>query len=350
MPWRNDASGTIVLVVHGAEIFDSGEAAWLMKTLRPVRTIVAGVMARTAAEESGLPVQFEGVPPSRVIRAITEPVVFADHAKSPESGKIFGNIIASRLDRRGLVQIECLQKIINIWDEGDRNLVSGISCLTGYPLIYLSSTCDQPGRERRIRGCLPGEPVYVNGIVIGRATENTIILRRNGSSIEVVRGIIPKEHGIEKLREMNPDLSTAWCKSGRIRSALPFSSARKSALYGRVVVIDHCGHELYAKLGPDCCGVLAIGDDTTAVCGHICAHRGIGVLGIIDGDQDSVLPSAFAPESIVLEVRSGRDDDLGREVAQMVGGGPVEWDEWIDLVLAHIGSRVRIMVDTREAR
>ena len=55
----------------------------------------------------------------------------------------------------------------------------------------------------------------------------------------------------------------------------------KAPSSGRVLVIDHCGHEIYARMPDDCCGVLAIGDDTTAVCGHICAHRGIPCLGLL---------------------------------------------------------------------
>ena len=50
---------------------------------------------------------------------------------------------------------------------------------------------------------------------------------------------------------------------------------------GRILVIDHCGHDLYRSITPGTCGVLAIGDDTTAVCGHICSHLGIPVFGVI---------------------------------------------------------------------
>ena len=71
------------MVVHGPEIFDSGNAAWLLEHLAPSRTIVAGVMARTAAEESGLPVEFDGRPPSRVILDVEGPVFLANHGKTP---------------------------------------------------------------------------------------------------------------------------------------------------------------------------------------------------------------------------------------------------------------------------
>ena len=98
----------------------------------------------------------------------------------------------------------------------------------------------------------------------------------------------------------------------------------------------------------DCCGVLAIGDDTTAVSGHICAHRGIPVLGIVDGDRDTIVPSAFAPGSVVVEVLRERDDDVGREIAQKVPDVQVVWDEWVQEMLTYLNKRVRVVIDQRK--
>ena len=56
-----------VMVVHGPEAFDCGDVARLQGLLSPGKTVVAGVMARTAAEESGLTVEFDGDVPSSVI-------------------------------------------------------------------------------------------------------------------------------------------------------------------------------------------------------------------------------------------------------------------------------------------
>ena len=67
-----------VMVVHGPELFDQGDVAWLMDILSPKRIVVAGVMARTAAEESGLRVEFNAQPPSRVIRSLDDPVFLAN--------------------------------------------------------------------------------------------------------------------------------------------------------------------------------------------------------------------------------------------------------------------------------
>ncbi len=122
----------------------------------------------------------------------------------------------------------------------------------------------------------------------------------------------------------------------------------KAPSSGRVLVIDHCGHEIYSRMPEDCCGVLAIGDDTTVVSGHICAHRGIPVLGIVDGDRDTVVPSAFAPGSVVAEVLGERDDDVGKEIAGKVPDVQVFWDEWVQEILKYLNKRVRVVVDLRE--
>ncbi|WAC04708.1 MAG: DUF2117 domain-containing protein [Methanoregula sp.] len=340
-----------VMVVHGPEIFDCGEVGWLIDTISPMRTIVAGVMARTAAEESGLPVEFQGDPPSLIINRLPDPVFLANHGKTAESGQIFGDIIASRLPGRGLVHVECSSRTVYIWDAGDKALASALSHLTGFTFKEAASTyCMVPG-ERVIRGCIPGEPVYINGIIIGRATLGTVILRNSDNfGIEPVIGLAPKVHGIRKVvRQGRVDLAAAWCKSGSIRTALPHEGAR-AVRAGRVVVIDHCGHQIYQKIGTDCCGVLSIGDDTTAVCGHICAHRGIPVLGIVDGDRDTIVTEAFPRGSVVVHAVSERDDDIGSELVPMAEKHPVVWDEWVDLVLEMLGDRVRVVVDTRVKR
>jgi hypothetical protein len=337
-----------VMVVHGPEIFDAGEASWLIDCICPSRTIVAGVMARTAAEESCLNVEFQGEPPSSVIRKISGPVFLANHGKTAESGRVFGDIVASRLPHSGLVQVECSDRTVYVWDDGDRALAATLSHLTGFELKSGGSTRSGDTRERTIRGCIPGEPVYVNGIIIGRATAGTVVLRdRDGGGIEPVSGLLPKVHGIEKLGWRGTiDLSTAWCKSGSIRSAPP-QHKEQPVQRGNVVVIDHCGHEIYQRVVQDCCGVLAIGDDTTAVCGHICAHRGIPVLGIVDGDRDTIVTESFAPGSVVVMTEGERDDDIGAEVALLAHNIPVVWDEWVDLVLRVLEPRVRVVVDTR---
>ncbi len=339
-----------VMVVHGPEILDSGEVAWLLETLKPASTIVAGVMARTAAEESHLPVEFSGKPPSDVIRASRGAVFLANRGKTAESGRIFGEIIASRLGNPGLVHVECSSRTIFCWNGGDRALALTLSQLTGFVIKVVTAIRSPVPATREIRGCIPGEAVYVNGIIIGRATADTVVIRWSGQTIEPASGLLPKPHGIEKLsRTGQLDLAAAWCKSGSIRTAVPKATGCAPE-EGRVLVIDHCGHEFYARLPDDCCGVLAIGDDTTMVCGHICLHRGIPVLGIVDGDQDVIVPSGFAHGSVIVEAITERDDDIGAEVAGCARTHMVRWREWVDEVLVHLEGRVKIVQDLRQSR
>jgi hypothetical protein len=339
---------SVVMVVHGPELFDQGDVVWLKDTICPKRIVVAGVMARTAAEESGLPVEFDARPPSRVIRAQDDPVFLANRGKTRKTGEILGNIVASRLGDRGLVHLECSGRIVYCWNKGDEELAKYLSRCTGFEKKSVKSTVHSQENVREIQGCIPGEAVYVNGIVIGRATADVVTIRSHRGVIEPGSGLEPKPHGLEKLSlDRNIDVSTAWCKSGPVRSILPQMKGRVSST-GRVLVIDHCGHEIYRKMPDDCCGVLAIGDDTTGVCGHICAHRGIPVLGIVDGDRDVIIPPAFAPGSVVAEVLYERDDDVGKELRNYIPDTSVSWDAWVQEILEHLKDRVRIVTDLRK--
>ncbi|MDD1679353.1 MAG: DUF2117 domain-containing protein [Methanomicrobiales archaeon] len=332
----------ITLVVHGPEVFDQGDVSRLLRILSPHRTLVAGVMARTAAEESGLPVEFSGEPPSALIRNHEGMVVLVNRGKTFQSGQIFGEIVSRKVGpRRGLFHLECSSEILYLWNNPDAHQGRELAIRTGFRPVALQSTGYTGGPlHREIRGCLPGEAVCINGLVIGRAIAETVVIEKAAEQIRVVSGLIPKPHGLEKLHNAGPvsDLSTLWCKSGNIRSSPPLAR-RGSLSAGRVVVIDHCGHDVYHALDTPLCGILAIGDDTTSVCGHIAAHRGIPVFGIVDGDADHLLKPRFAPGSVVVRVDPGTDDTVGQELAEQIAGKPVVWESWVRETLHHIAGR-----------
>jgi hypothetical protein len=334
----------IVMVVHGAEVFDHGDVAWLQRVLSPRRILVAGVMARTAAEESGLPVEFSGEPPSVLIRASEEEVILVNRGKTPRSGQIFGEIISRRTGPgRGFFHLECSSHTLYLWNRPEEGLGRELEERTGFRRTALQSISDTDSPPyRKIRGCLPGEVVCINGLVIGRATADTVVIGRAGNTLQVISGLIPKPHGLEKLqRTVNDfDLSRLWCKSGKIRSSLPRARTAPPPT-GRVAVIDHCGHDIYRILDDSVCGILAIGDDTTSVCGHIASHRGIPVFGVVDGDSDHLLEECFSPGSVIVQVDPGTDDRVGRELAEQVTYDPIRWDEWVEEMLHRLAGRAR---------
>jgi len=347
----NPLTADAVMVVHGPEVFDAGDVEWLIRLLSPREVLVAGVMARTAARESGLPVTCTDERPSVLLNALSGRAFLVNRGKTPESGRIFGEIIAGRLGSgRGLVHVESSSRTVYSWNRADDALAQEIAEMTGFTLASATSTGTPRDGTREIRGCIPGEAVFVNGIVIGTATDETVVLSSRNGTIRPVSGLEVKPHGFEKLlRRGLPDLRAAWCKSGMIRSAPPRPGKVRVSRAGRVAVIDHCGHTLYQEIeDEEVCGVLAIGDDTTAVCGHICSHAGIPVFGVVDGDGDGIVEPGFAPGSVVVEVTYGRDDDLGREVAATRDLEASYWDEWVEETLRSLEGRVRVVVDRRE--
>ncbi len=334
------------LVVHGPEAFDAGDVAYLRDLLAPSRILVAGVMARTAAEESGIPCEFCKRPPSVVMSSLPGSFILVNRGKTPESGRIFGEIVASRLGMRGLIHIECSSGTVYCWnpDEKNREISEKIAIKCGYELEKQDVAVIPVASERRIRGCIPGEAVYVNGIVVGHALSDEVRLGYDNGEICAVSGIRIKPHGLEKLKRLaTVDLSGAWCKSGTIRTHMP-KPAGRARTAGYVLVIDHCGHQLYDLMNEEVCGVLSIGDDTTAVCGHICSHLGVPVFGIVDGDGDGIVTAAFAPGSVVAEVKSERDDDVGNAIKSLVPHEMTEWNVFCEKILLCLGDRVNISI------
>jgi hypothetical protein len=333
-------SQKLILVLHGPEVFDAGDVPFLRDCLRPDRIVVAGVMARTAAEESGIPCEFISLPPSMVIRDLPGAVLLANHGKTPESGRIFGEIIASRLSPEPLCQLEASSKTFYVWNRALDHSILAVARRTGYA-VRPATTGKQAGcAERTIRGCRPGEPVYVNGIVIGTATGTDVVVRSVSGRLEPVAGLIPKDHGLEKLHRFSfTDLSGVWCKSGNLRTVVPGRAARRNRP-GHVILVDHCGHELYRRITPDTCGIVSIGDDTTAVCGHVASHLGIPVFGVIDGDGDGIVTGAFTGGSVIARALSEKDDDIGAELAGFIPDHVIEWDDFVKMLSDRLSGRV----------
>ena len=333
----------VILVFHGSEVFDSGAAARLISLLHPAASYVAGVMARTAAEESGLGVIYDGRRPSAILAGLEMRTALLVHqAKNEASAHRFGSLVHSHAGGRSLLMAEPAGGSLLTWGAPDPEVCRFVSDLTGYRIRSGAPLRRDHPDTRSIGGCLPGEPVFVNGIIIGHATGYEAVIRITDGELRAVSGIILKEHGVEKLiRAGCPDISSAWCKSGSVRGSVPRTGSR-SPSRGRIMVIDHTAMAWYDRLSSDVCGVLAIGDDTTSVCGHVGCFRGIPVLGITDGDADGIVPEGYAPGSLILEAVRERDDDLGREVAARVPAGPVVWEEWVAAVICSLGDRVRV--------
>jgi len=87
----------------------------------------------------------------------------------------------------------------------------------------------------------------------------------------------------------------------------------------KIAIIDHCAESTF-ELVKDAGLVITVGDDTTTIAADILTRLGIPVIGIIDGDIDGVLENSMVPEgSVIIRVKAGFDDVVGREVFELLG-------------------------------
>lgn len=108
-------------------------------------------------------------------------------------------LIHSHLKDRGLILIDPGTCQIVTWGVVDPSLSTWLSEITGYPFVSGNYHAANPPDTRVIGGCLPGEPVFVNGIIIGYATGEEAVISLQDGTIQAVSGIELKDHGVETL-------------------------------------------------------------------------------------------------------------------------------------------------------
>jgi len=337
----------IGIVLHGPEIIDASSAERIIGILKQEHAVTAklgGTMGRTAVLDAGLEDIIDisqGLTPSETIAALKDHIdvaVLLNQGKTLETGEQFGRIVASKIDPSiPLVHIESPDlggRIIYHSPKAKRYAEYIKKFLKEhcqkYDLVlkrrnagHLDVRVEGDMTIRRIAGALPGENIRLNGIIIGSAarTEPEIVCR-DGRMIELRGGKI-KPHGIEKLVNKRIDLFTAKIKTGNIRRTKHRKRIKKIQPHApgkTVAMIDHCAESTF-ELVKDAGAVVTVGDDTTAIAADILARLGIPVIGITDGDLDSILEDTAVPDgSAIIRVKEGFDDIIGREVYEKLMG------------------------------
>ncbi|MDO9516845.1 MAG: DUF2117 domain-containing protein [Methanosarcinaceae archaeon] len=347
----------IGVVIHGPEVIDSGQAKAIIDILSAEGEVCArlgGTMGRTAVIDAGLENLIDTsqrLKPSESIGALsaTSDVVFLlNHGKTTETGRAFGNIVISNLqdmDNKPLVHIErpgCPDGEIISWNTSASTHAIKMSSVLDMKMSERSMFTIKPmqietdGQRtiRKISGVHMGENILVNGVVIGKAeTENIGIVVENGFVTSIEGGTV-KEHGIEKLHNYENkvpiDIKSAWVKSGSLRRSdftprigrnIESSIDSGSSTCGKVVMIDHAAEYCF-ELADGAQFAVTVGDDTTSIAGDILYRLGIPIIGITDGDFDGLSQNTHIyPGSIILRLRSGHDDIVGRHIIEELFGG-----------------------------
>jgi len=316
----------------------AGKIIDIFKNEHKIIAKLGGTMGRTAVLDAGLENIIDisrGLTPSETIISMKSDIdlaILLNHGKTMDTGRYFGQIIASRLDNfLPFVHIESPDSggsIIYYHTSAKRCAQFVRNFLAKYDTVYeLPVEFGRPAPSyvkiqddriiRRIGGAFAGENIRLDGIVIGEVINPDVeIICKDGRIIEL-RGIKEKTHGLEKLETRRIDLFTAKVKTGGIRRTRHKTKIGNNA-QGRssqeIAIIDHCAESTF-EIVKNAGLVITVGDDTTTIAADILARLGIPVIGIIDGDIDGVLENTVVPDgSVIIRVQSGFDDIVGREV------------------------------------
>jgi hypothetical protein len=316
------------LVVHGPEVIDSGAVAEVLDLLSSageVSATLGGAMGLAALLDAGLEDRVKVVPRQLVSVALldmdawADAVVLLNRSKNRESGMAFGRMVVGRVaDRltKPLVQLDdgfCVR-----WRDGPVGDVDRIIAAQSLEVVPVPAIAF-PERDRRtVSGVIPGESIWINGTVVGRATSPAVEIIANDGALSF-RGMAVKEHGLEKLKHV--DLGRAIIRSGSVRRTASRARQNGQASGDRVILVDHRAEDsIFRARGAR--AAVTVGDDTTRISASLLARLGVPVIGITDGDEDGICPDRqAAPGSLVFRLRPGNDDQLGARVrAELFGG------------------------------
>ena len=256
--------------------------------------------------------------PSFTIMEMNENVdilVIANSAKTRESALRFGSIVFSRVEGhidRPLIQVD--DGIIIDWTGKSSPLCELLANELKCEVIDAPMTrSDDPDTGwRYLGGVIPGESVWVNGIVVGRATTGLVLISHDEEGRLIARGMDLKPTGVNRLGRF--DVGSARVRSGTIRRTKPLHT-RSLASEGKYVhLVDHNAESSVY----DCRGAalaITVGDDTSRIAGNLLFRFGVPVVAITDGDEDCICTeSMLFPGSIIIRVLPGTDDLVGAEV------------------------------------
>ncbi|MCZ7397029.1 MAG: DUF2117 domain-containing protein, partial [Candidatus Methanoperedens sp.] len=279
-------------------IVDTGSAKRIIDIFKHEHEVIAklgGTMGRTAVLDAGLEDLIDitmGRTPSETINDLDGRIdlaILLNQGKTLETGRYFGRIVASKIDRSDNVHFVHIESP----DAGGR-------------IIYYD-----PGAKP----CAE----YVKTILATHDEKYDLPVEIDLPNPSNIR---PEGDGLEKLEEKIIDLYTAKVKTGNIRRSQhkPKIKDLQSGTQGKITIIDHCA-EFTFELMKDAGLVITVGDDTTAIAADILTRFGIPIIGITDGDLDSVLENTAVPAgSVIIRVKEGKDDIVGREVFEKLLG------------------------------
>jgi hypothetical protein len=318
------------LVFHGPEVVDTGLAQRVMALLRSrgdVTAVMSGYTGVAAVIDAGLEAEVDisrrRKPSIELAKMSPEAdlLVLVNSAKSRESALRFGSLVFSRCKdklTRPLVQVD--KGLIIGWTGGEDVIVHELAVKLDLEILPAPAAPIEEGLEwRKVGGVLPGESVWIDGTVVGKATSDQILIGKGSDHRLVAQGIALKETGVKRLGDF--DVREAHIRSGMTRRTMASPRCVSSRKDG-VFLIDHAAEDAIYKCR-DAALVITVGDDTSKIAGALLYRFDVPVVAITDGDEDGISRDPVkARGSVVVRLRSGTDDLVGAEVkGAMFHGG-----------------------------
>ncbi|MDR2830472.1 MAG: DUF2117 domain-containing protein [Methanobrevibacter sp.] len=352
----------IGLVVHGPKIIDSNFAMIIIDLLSEfgkVKAILGGTMGRTAVIDASLEdiidISHKRLPSESIAilkKSDMNLIVLINYGKSETTGHSFGfkvfnnSFIKNNWNIPPFIQIERPGEddgTIIPWNKNDLdNITKKIAkhfnlniinpkttvkkhfpyCLSLYK-NYLNSehpidpinTANEEKVYRAIKGVLPDENIFINGVVVGKSTSKDLtLITKDGYLVDMIGGEI-KKHGVEKLSKI--DLNKAIVKTGLFRTSKvkPRILNHENNDSFKVSLLNHIAEDVYSF--KDCDLVITVGDDTSLVSSDVLYRFNIPIIGITDGDLDKVVESPFKnKKSRIIELEAGFDDIIGELISK----------------------------------
>ena len=378
------------LLIHGPEVLDEGEAEEAIETLKAagfeVKAALGGISGKTAVIDAGMQHVIDiskDMRPSEVLDDFLKRgidfIVLVNHAKTEESGFVFGEgVLRNFLGRGGakenlsFLQLEYSSQIIIRWlvkpgAEDIYGKITGVlSKFKEKEPNKLEARCKEESNlmYREIRGVHPGEKIVVDGVIIGtvsdeeRRNSSVTLVAKEGKLVKVLGGTLIK-HNLEKLPPL--DLEKEMIKTASvIRRTKPkrveSGGMRETGKKKKIACLFYTVEKLFPKLETTDAAVevaVTIGDDTTGIAGDILKRFGIRMIGITDGDADGLIAGIesgaleeyekfLPPDSVILRLKPERDDIIGELVKEAIfkGGEEIELEGDVETQFEELKQRV----------
>ncbi|NPB01406.1 MAG: DUF2117 domain-containing protein [Methanopyri archaeon] len=363
----------IGLVFHGPTIFDTGWARRVLDALKGLSRVEAelgGTTGYMAMLDAGMEdeVRFERRMPSECLRALRDrcdALVLANHGKSLESGLRFAEVVMRRAGVPSLVQVERPGEEdggLILWNPDDvhRRVGEYLSEVLDLPVLMEREPSKRDdvrvegGRVlRRIAAVEPGDLILVNGVTVGVAEDDDVVLVFEDGRLVDAEGARLKPEGVQRLGKVDPERAVVKTDS-RLRRTEPDREALREppGSIRRIVLVNHDA-EARVKDIEWADAVVSVGDDTTCVCAELAARLGSWLVGLVDLDvdgwfRDDTREVLLDRPSVLALLVCDVDDEAGKAVRESLFGGgdrvtlpfPVEPPEFVEVVKGAAGDHV----------